>query len=614
MADKNTMINTVALMPECDLIMKGGITSGVVYPKAITTLARKYRLKSIGGSSAGAIGAAIASAAEYRRQTNEKKSSMEGFDIIDHIPKDIGGDILSLFQPSPSVSPLFRIFQHIIYSNTQKNKILSLVYGIFEEYNNTIVTIYALFATLVFFSILTIFNTSWWLLLAFPIAAVFGIFFGTLLSAIVIARRLYRMAFHDLRKNYFGLCTGLTQNGQDRLALTDWMHSTIETIAGNVDIRKKPLLIGDLRSVGIELASITTDLSTQRPYQLPFSVANHLFSKSEFSHIFPAEIVNYLVDAAPSGPHGIPNEYGLTDLYELPVSSAFPVLLVARMSLSFPGLISAVPLYRLDKTLLKATPGLEQEQKQLKRCLFSDGGISSNFPIHFFDVLLPRRPTFGITLTEYSQERHGKERIGLRADGGSSDHLPVQAVDGVLSFVMSIVNSAKDWQDTLQSLLTGYAERIVQIRLSSEQGGMNLNMDAKEVDKIAAYGDAAAKLLMAHFDFDEHRYRRATLSLSLLQESLEGIARNYNNTPPHSKTYEEILVSHEASAYVNSPKWRTQVLEPFARELVRLGEASAQTVTDPTRTRLRDGDVPDAEADIRIVASANRASGSPISG
>ena len=53
---------------ECDLIMKGGITSGIVYPLAITEIAKAFRLRSIGGTSAGAIAAAAAAAAELGRQ------------------------------------------------------------------------------------------------------------------------------------------------------------------------------------------------------------------------------------------------------------------------------------------------------------------------------------------------------------------------------------------------------------------------------------------------------------------------------------------------------------------------------------------------------------------
>ena len=39
----------------CDIVMKGGITSGVVYPPAICRLAEHYHFKNIGGTSAGAI-------------------------------------------------------------------------------------------------------------------------------------------------------------------------------------------------------------------------------------------------------------------------------------------------------------------------------------------------------------------------------------------------------------------------------------------------------------------------------------------------------------------------------------------------------------------------------
>ena len=64
---------------ECDLIMKGGITSGVVYPGAIAKIAETYRLRDIGGSSAGAIAATFAarpaaagpaSTPSFRRATN----------------------------------------------------------------------------------------------------------------------------------------------------------------------------------------------------------------------------------------------------------------------------------------------------------------------------------------------------------------------------------------------------------------------------------------------------------------------------------------------------------------------------------------------------------------
>ena len=52
-----------------DIVMKGGITSGVVYPLAAAELAEVFRFRSIGGTSAGAIAAAATAAAEHGRLT-----------------------------------------------------------------------------------------------------------------------------------------------------------------------------------------------------------------------------------------------------------------------------------------------------------------------------------------------------------------------------------------------------------------------------------------------------------------------------------------------------------------------------------------------------------------
>jgi len=72
----------------CDLVMKGGITSGVVYPSAIARLAVKYRLRNIGGS-AGAIAAGAAAAAEYRRQTDSAHPDA-GFERLGGLGAELG--------------------------------------------------------------------------------------------------------------------------------------------------------------------------------------------------------------------------------------------------------------------------------------------------------------------------------------------------------------------------------------------------------------------------------------------------------------------------------------------------------------------------------------------
>src|SRR5215207_62602 len=87
---------------ECDIIMKGGITSGVVYPRAVTELARTYRLRNVGGTSAGAIAAALAAAAEHGRGSG-------GFQKLAEIPDFLAANLTALFQPAPHARPAFEI-------------------------------------------------------------------------------------------------------------------------------------------------------------------------------------------------------------------------------------------------------------------------------------------------------------------------------------------------------------------------------------------------------------------------------------------------------------------------------------------------------------------------
>lgn len=52
-----------------DLTMRGGTTSGVVYPLAVCEVASRFRVRNVGGASAGAIAAAVTAAAEVGRSS-----------------------------------------------------------------------------------------------------------------------------------------------------------------------------------------------------------------------------------------------------------------------------------------------------------------------------------------------------------------------------------------------------------------------------------------------------------------------------------------------------------------------------------------------------------------
>lgn len=561
------------MLPECDLIMKGGITSGVVYPHAIVKVADKYRLRSIGGTSAGAIAAAFAAAAEYRRQED---ASTAGFNQIGDVAEELGSNLLGLFQPTPATRPLFQLLLAAVDGDAESGLSAALRAVPRAFFGQVVVG-----AGLALVSVGVGIAVGNWAL------SVLGVVLSTLLSVILIARSAGRMFGVELPKQDFGLCTGKTQAGFDGLAFGDWIAEKIDAIAGKTE---GPLTVGDLRRHKIELAAMTTDLSSKRPYRLPLATRIHYFSEAEIRRLFPDRIVDYLCQTgqprAPraTDPADLPN-----DLYQLPTGDAFPVYLVARMSLSFPGLISGVPLWRIDYT---------SRQEPFRRCLFSDGGISSNFPIHFFDSFLPSRPTFGIALDAFDPTTH-EDRIHLPTSAGQSTAMPIASITSVSGFLMAIYCSAKDWQDKMQSMLPGYAERIVSIRLDERrEGGLNLAMGEDTIKLLTNLGADAGARLMSDFEMDNHRLHRARSLLPTLEGALDEMSQAYDDK------YAEVLAEHDVKA--GTKGWRKDTFAAFAAALATLGTQAREAHEDPGRKSVRQGDVQSADTEVRLVPTEDR--------
>ena len=198
-------------------------------------------------------------------------------------------------------------------------------------------------------------------------------------------------AYSGLRANRLGICSGLRTAGSGHRipALTDWLHQLIQDIAGAP--LDKPLTFGDLEQScpPISLAFMTTGISEMRAQRLPHTGASLLFRVSEISHLFPQEVVAWMRTHARKAdadsramlkrydPHA---ETDRQDLYFLPCTNDLPIVFCARMSLSFPVLLQAVPLLR--KRFIHGD-GLREGALELARVWFSDGGLTSNFPIHF---------------------------------------------------------------------------------------------------------------------------------------------------------------------------------------------------------------------------------------
>ncbi|MGA6539684.1 patatin-like phospholipase family protein [Stenotrophomonas sp. NPDC101269] len=558
----------------CDLVMKGGITSGIVYPNAVLSLARQYRFKNIGGTSAGAIAAAVAAAAalgDRRRHAGQAVEAQVGFPGLATVSAELSrrGFIYSLFQPAHGARTAYRLLVMLTGKSSLPRKIACLLAAVFA------IAPLELLATLV-----GLLGIGW---LAGGVDGVWATLLPSLLCAygagvLASALRVARVA----RRNLLGLCSGATQADASTPALTDWLHARLQALAGLPADR--PLTFGDLHQApryagepagahAISLQMITTCVSHTEPRTLPFSAAHFWFVREEFLQLFPASVVDWLVAQA-----GAPQRVDGRDYYRLVDGEQLPVLVATRMSLSFPLLISAVPLHeparreRRCEPAAAPTPGRDSSNvadsmegltsggqncgpviTAFRVCWFSDGGISSNFPIHLFDAALPRWPTFGINLV---YPRHADAVLLSDAEGQGEQaqieravFLPTENRQGwqrsyqsiakplaaaeMSGFLFSIVSTMQNWRDVLQARAPGYRDRIVHVSLHGDEGGMNLDMPQDVLSRIAAKGSVAGERF-CDFSFANHywirwrnlasAYQRYTLEIARTDDPAQRVA------------------------------------------------------------------------------------------
>ena len=226
--------NYTAPTRECDIVMKGGVTSGVVYPEAVMELARTYRFRAVGGTSAGAIAAAGAAAAELGRSTG-------GFERLAELPGWIArdGNLASLFQAQRRTQPLLAV----LLALTQKgpaSAVGTAVAGFPVAALAGAVPGLALAALA-----LTDEGGGPGLTVVALVCAVALLGVGT---AAAIGWAMWRRAFRAIPANGFGLCSGMPGVApRSRPALTPWLTELIDHYAGrDTGPDAPPLTFGDL--------------------------------------------------------------------------------------------------------------------------------------------------------------------------------------------------------------------------------------------------------------------------------------------------------------------------------------------------------------------------------
>lgn len=502
---------------ECDLVMKGGVTSGVVFPAAVLRLAQKYRLRCIGGASAGAIAASFAAAAEFARETG-------GFERLDEVSRQLGqrGFISALFQPARTTRPLLEAA--LALSTTQGAGAVRLL-AVLLRLTKITLRYYCRDYLLGALLGLALWGFNLWAVGGSPTGwrwAFLVLFAGFIAWLVGLVRGLLALGGilqHAVPKNSFGLCNGYSNRTGPHLVMTQWLYESIQKIAGRP--LKEPLTLGELEKKGVTFRMISSNLSQGRPYSLPFRNHAFLFKPEEFAALFPPEVVEWMVTHAHQS-----ETITLTDgLCFLPPPEHLPAVVAVRMSLSFPVLISAVPLYTIRPSAWKEirSNGNRITTAQIHQHWFSDGGISSNFPIHLFDAWLPKRPTFGITLGEYPPDA-APDLSRVKLPKPTDQPFSGVRIETLWSFFSAIWNTAQNYRDNTQAALPSYRERVVQILLKSDEGGLNLDLDPAVVNAMAGYGAVAGEQLCAEFSLPVHQWVRLQVLMGALEEQVRDFA------------------------------------------------------------------------------------------
>jgi predicted acylesterase/phospholipase RssA len=558
----------------CDVVMEGGITSGVLYPVAVAELSKAFRFRSIGGSSIGAFAAAVTAAAEYAR----RRGSIDGFSLLERLPASLAQEkhdethLFWMFRPEPGTRRLYEIFISTLNRVGWTGPVFAAVRAAFCQYSGA-AWIGVAIATLLFVACLAMVVAlaiagvleGGWLLTLLSVLAILGCLAAYIgLAAIAASIGVVVAALGDVRRglvpNGFGLCRGgprvLSDTGApdpelEPLPLTVSLHRLIQACAGRTQPDAAPLTFEDLwnapgfppawlpqtRQHSIELQLYSTNLTHGRPYRFPAVPGDDMgrlfFRKEDLKDYFPQSVISHLLGhAVPYAPHTSSDpsvENVPSDILELP-QEKLPIVVAARLSLSFPLLISAVKLWAIDYETPKPNRGM-------KPCWFSDSGLCSNFPIHLFDAFVPRWPTFGISLHTRSGIRK-EQRVWLpdlhyqgRGDlRNPSDPETVSSpIAKVANFLLSIWLATWRWNDMTLMRMPGVRDRVVRIFLEEGEGGINLRLPPQEIMQLAEkYGRPAAAAFLKKFvdgpAWDEHRWVRVNSLLVALRERVTAVS------------------------------------------------------------------------------------------
>src|SRR5450631_4378047 len=247
--------------------MKGGAASGVVYPGAVLELSKKYRFEQVGGTSAGAVAAALAAAAEFGRQRSGRLELGGVEEIIGQLAEP--GFVQGLFQPAPAGRPLLALALSLMAAGRSRGKRARVLVSAAIRHR----PVHALFAA-VGAAIVVVLLALAFQNLAFGIAVALLVLGAVALMVLggwaILAPlgSMIRGTWRALPAQGFGICPGTRQSANGPTALTEWMYAGLQHAAELPP--ERPLTFAMLAEAGVGLQMVATDLGSARPVRIPF--------------------------------------------------------------------------------------------------------------------------------------------------------------------------------------------------------------------------------------------------------------------------------------------------------------------------------------------------------
>ena len=306
---------------------------------------------------------------------------------------------------------------------------------------------------------------------------------------------------------------------------------------------------------------MTTSLTDGKLVSLPLDgCEQYLFRETDWKGKIPDDVLSWMTNNSPK--ISLDHSGQLVEYHELPEASRLPVIFAVRMSLSFPVLFTTTKLYR------KRPNDTPQE------VIFTDGGVTSNFPIHFFDSVWPQRPTFGITLRRTDSVEDKAFSPKFLKD--VSETGPPRHLDKVGDFISALLSTMQEWTDNQQANLKSAQQRIVEIPLSQKEGGLNLTMSIDRIECLVKRGEEAGRVFN-DFDLPEHRWTRYVSSIVSFAKANTSMTTVWDSeTPDGDMKLSQFLRlypgSAEESELAEDSEWQKRAFS-FAEKYVLIDDA-----------------------------------------